>query len=99
VDGGGWLLPFTGRWALVPTVFYGFSPDADLREQLRDWGEDAGDITTCSDAFWALVEETELDWIYIREGVGSLQPEGLEGCAGIREVYGEDGVWIYRISN
>jgi hypothetical protein len=99
VDGGGWLLPFTGRWALVPTVFYGFSPDVDLREQLRGWGEDAGDITTCSDAFWALVEEAELDWIYIREGVGSLQPEGLEGCAGIREVYGEDGVWIYRISN
>ena len=25
VDGGGWLLPYTGRWALVPTVFYTFS--------------------------------------------------------------------------
>ncbi len=98
VDGGGWLLPYAGRWALVPTVFYGFSPDAAMREQLRGWGEDASDITTCSEAFWALVEEAELDWIYIREGVGSLGPGGLVGCAGIREVYGESGVWVYRIN-
>jgi hypothetical protein len=98
VDGGGWLLPLTGRWALVPTVFYGFSPDAELRSQLRDWGEDAGDIATCSAEFWALVEEAELDWIYIREGAGSLQPEGLVGCEGVREVYGEGGVKVYKIN-
>lgn len=98
VDGGGWLLPLTGRWALVPTVFYGFSPDAELRSQLRGWGEDAGDIATCSAEFWALVEEAELDWIYIREGAGSLQPEGLMGCEGVREVYGNESVHIFEIS-
>ncbi len=97
VDGGGWLLPLTGRWALVPTVFYGFSPDMELREQLRGWGEEAGDITTCSAEFWALVEEAEVGWIYIREGVGSLGPEGLAGCVGVREVYGKDGVRIFKI--
>ena len=97
VDGGGWLLPYTGRWALVPTVFYGFSPDAEMRAQVRQWGEDASAITTCSAEFWALAAEADLDWLYLREGVGSLQPEGLVECAGIDEVYHGDGIHIYRI--
>ncbi len=97
VDGGGWLLPLDGRWALVPTVFYGFSSDAEQTNQLRQWGEDASDITTCSTEFWALVDEVDLDWIYIREGVGSLQPEGLAECEGISEVYTNEWVHIYRI--
>jgi len=97
VDGGGWLLPFTGRWAVVPTVFYGFSPDIENREQLRQWGEDASDITTCSTEFWTLVEEANLDWIYIREGVGSLQPASLTSCEGLDMAYQNESVRIYHI--
>ena len=97
VDGGGWLLPYTSRWALVPTNFYGFSPDAARLAQLRQWGEDASDITTCSTEFWTLVAEADLDWIYIREGVGSLQPEGLDSCGGLNLAYNNDSVHIYRI--
>lgn len=96
-DGGGWLLPYTGRWALVPTVFYGFSPDAAWVGELRGWGEAASQVTTCSADFWALVEEAELDWIYLRSGSGSLQPGGLHGCEGIEEEYANQQVYIYRI--
>ena len=99
VDGGGWLLPYTGRWALVPTVFYGFSPDTEMKMQIRDWGEDASEITTCSAGFWELVEETNVGWIYIREGAGSLQPAGLGGCEGIELVYEKNLVFIYQIPN
>lgn len=97
VDGGGWLLPYTGRWALVPTIFYGFSPDKAQNQQLIHWGEAAAEITTCSPEFWALVKETDLDWIYLREGVGALQPAGLVGCEGIEEVYGNERVRVYSI--
>jgi hypothetical protein len=97
VDGGGWILPFTERWALVPTVFYGFSPDAEMIRQIQSWGKDASEIATCSDMFWQLVEEADLDWIYIREGVGSLQSEGLEFCASIDIFYQKDGLSIYKI--
>ena len=96
-DGGGWLLPYTGRWALVPTVFYGFSDDAGYKTQLREWGERASSITTCDVAFWDLVAEADLDWIYLREGVGSLQSEGLIGCARVEEVYVGGKVQIYAI--
>jgi len=96
VDGGGWILPYSGRWSLVPTVFYGFSPDADYVRQIRDWGERASTITTCSAAFWEIVDEADLGWVYIREGAGSLQPEGLLGCEGVRVVYNNGSVFVYQ---
>ena len=97
VDGGGWLLPYSGRWALVPTVFYSFSPDRAARQQLRAWGDRASRIHSCSEAFWALAEDADLGWIYVREGVGALQPEGLVGCPGIEEIYTNGKVHIYKI--
>jgi hypothetical protein len=87
VDGGGWILPYIGRWAIVPTVFYGWSPDGEENRQLRDWGEAASEIDTCSDEFWRLAKEADLDYVYIRERKGSLQPEGLENCEGIEKIY------------
>lgn len=98
VDGGGWILPYTGRWALVPTVFYGFSPDKEQSLNLRDWGEAVSEISTCSDAFWDIVEEAELDYVYIREGVGNLQKEGLWGCEGANLKFSNEDVNIYNIT-
>jgi len=97
VDGGGWLLPYSGRWALVPTVFYGFSSDRETNVQIRDWGERAASITTCDDEFWDLVAEADLDWVYVREGEGSLQPEGLAGCEGVERVYGNAKISIFQL--
>ena len=97
VDGGGWLLPYTGRWALVPTVFYGFSPDIDLKIQTRGWGKEASSITTCSPEFWTLVDETRLSWIYVHEGIGGMQPENLFNCEGIKIAYTVGLVSIYQI--
>jgi hypothetical protein len=97
VDGGGWLLPYSERWSLVPTVFYGYSPDKDEVNKIRQWGERASQITTCSEEFWALVRLADLDWIYIREGVGELQPESLENCEDITNSYTNGSVNVYKI--
>ncbi len=97
VDGGGWILPYTGRWTIVPTIFYGFSPDKDNVQELRGWGERASRVNTCSEEFWALIEEGDLDWIYIKEGIGALQPMELAGCEEIEEVYANPRIKIYQI--
>lgn len=97
VDGGGWILPYTGRWALVPTVFYGFSPDKEQNQQLRDWGAAASSIETCSDDFSRIVEEANVDFVYIREGIGSLQEKALARCDGMEKVYENESVWIGRL--
>lgn len=98
VDGGGWLLPFTGRWSIVPTVFYGFSPNKDDIRQLIQWGKTASTLTTCDPVFWDLVEAANLDHIYIRKGTGNLQPEALLECEGITPIYSNDIILIYQIS-
>jgi len=97
VDGGGWILPYTGRWAIVPTIFYGFSPDKEQNQQIREWGEAASEISTCSEEFWRIVEEADLDYVYIREGIGSLQEEGLAGCEGVESVYEDSTVRIWQL--
>jgi hypothetical protein len=99
VDGGGWILPYTGRWALVPTTFYGYSPNPETISQIQLLGKNASQITTCSDAFWELVEEADLEWVYIREGIGGLQPEGLMSCEAINLAYENGQVSIYRINH
>ncbi|MDT8382722.1 MAG: hypothetical protein RQ728_10780, partial [Brevefilum sp.] len=96
-DGGGWILPYTGRWALVPTVFYGWSPDKKGNMLFRDWGEAGSQISTCSDEFWRIVEEADLDWVYLREGLMSFGAEGLAGCEGVEKVYENESVWIGRL--
>ena len=95
VVGGGWLLPFTGRWSLVPPVFYGFSEDTDYRNKIRDWGERASGISGCSEEFWDLVGEAELGWVYINLSDGALQPEDLVNCPVIVQVYVNERVRIY----
>lgn len=98
VDGGGWLLPYTGRWAIVPTVFYGYAPDADQVNQIRSFGEIASTISLCSKDFYALVEDVNLSWVYLKQGVGGLQPQSLEGCQGIQKTYQNGKVTIYQIT-
>ena len=97
VDGGGWILPYTGRWAIVPTVFYGFSPDKEQNQQIRDWGAAASEIETCSEGFWRSVEEADVDFVYIRERIGSLQAEGLAECEGVERVFENSNVRIWRL--
>ncbi len=97
VDGSAWLLPLTARWSVSPTIFYGFGTDKAAMRQISDWGRRASGINTCSADFLALVEEAALTHIYIREGVGSLQPTGLLGCPGIDAVYHQGGVWVYAL--
>lgn len=97
MDGGGWLLPYTGRWALVPTVFYGFSPDLEQVRELLDLGMTASEINDCSEEFWRLIDNAALSWIYLHQGQGTLQPDTLLACENISVAYKNDRVWIFQI--
>lgn len=97
VDGGGWLLPYTGNWSLAPTIFYGQSHDRDLVKLWQDWGLRAAKVSACETDFWELVAEADLDYVYAREGSGSLQPIVLDQCSGLERLYKSDGVGIWLI--
>jgi hypothetical protein len=97
VDGGWWILPLTGRQTLLPPVAYAWGP-VDWVHQVNAWAQQASQITGCSPEFWQVVHSSGVNYIYLHQGVGSLQPSGLEGCTGIELVYQSDGVFIYYIS-
>ncbi len=97
VDGGGWLLPYADRQSLLPPVVYAWgAPDYD--SQINRWAEQASRLKTCSAEFWSLVADAHLDYVYIHQGLGSLQPEGLKDCPRLELVYNQHGVYIYRVN-
>ena len=97
VDGGAWIMPYTGRWSLAPTIFYPFGGDQAFKAQMSVWGEKAANLKTCDEEFWELVQEADLQYLYLREGKGSLQAAALQGCAGLKRLYKSGGVSIWLI--
>ncbi len=98
VDGGWWILSLTGRQMLLPPVMYTWGEPAYVK-QINTWAAQASKITTCSPDFWQVVRQSGADYIYIHSGVGALQPQGLQDCSGIEQIYSVDGVDIYQITN
>ncbi len=96
VDGGYWLMPFTGRFSLVPPVFYSYQPP-DVTRQFQDWIGTASTLTGCGPEFWTIAGQANLTHVYVRQGKGSLQPAALDECPRLRLVYREEGVSIYEI--
>ncbi len=96
VDGGYWIMPETGRFTVVPPVAIAMGSAQDIA-LYEGWAQRASSITGCDQNFWSLVNETNLDYIYLSQGTGSLKPQALAGCGGISQVYAQEGVSIYRI--
>ena len=96
-DGGGWLLPTTGRWSLAPTIFYPFGADEETSAKWTDWATRASKVESCEQDFWELVEEAELGYVYIRDGSGSLHSQNLLTCDRLRKLYDNEGVSIWLI--
>lgn len=95
MDGGAWILPYTGRWSLAPTIFYTFSGEEETYARWIDWSQRASGMNGCTEEFKALAAEAGLNYLYLREGVGSLQAEALRGCAEARQLYSAGGVSIW----
>ncbi len=95
MDGGAWILPYTGRWSLAPTIFYTFSGEEQTYKPWIDWSERASGLNGCTEEFKALASEAGLNYLYLREGVGSLQAEAMRGCAEARQLYSAGGVSIW----
>jgi hypothetical protein len=96
VDGGWWILALTGRQTLLPPVIYAWG-NLDYIAQINDWASQTSRITSCSSEFWQLVQSSGVNYIYLHEGVGALQPAGLISCPGLEPVYQVEGVDIYKI--
>ncbi len=96
LDGGAWIVPYTGRQALVPPISYMWLPEEEYTK-INGWAQQTTRLKGCTPDFWQLVREAGLTHVYLRQGRGTLQPEMLTDCPRLRVVYREGGVWIYEI--
>lgn len=96
VDGGAWITPLTGRATLVPPITYGWG-SIDLKTKIAAWAEQASTLTTCDESFFELVQSAGLTHVYLKEGVGAMQPVAVGSCRRFKEVYNKDKVHIYEI--
>jgi hypothetical protein len=96
VDGGYWIIPQTGRFALALPGLYGYAESNEV-ELWVNWMERAAVVHACDDGFWSLVKDASLSHVYLREGKGSLQPAALIDCPNLDIIYQLAGVSIYEI--
>jgi hypothetical protein len=96
LDGGYWLMPYTGRISLIPPVPYIWQAPT-LVAQVNRWAEQSTTLKGCTPDFWAIVTQARLTHIYVRAGTGSLQPAALDECPRLSLLYREEGVSIYEI--
>ncbi len=97
VDGGYWLLSYSGRQAILPPVMYTYAA-RNFVAQMEEWAKQSSKLTTCDAAFWQLVDEFDASYVYLRLGQGALQPGALENCPQLVNVYRRGGVSIYEIA-
>lgn len=98
VDGGYWLLPYTGRVSLVPPAVYAWG-SPEYVAKISQWAKSAVEIKGCTPEFWNVVRDAGLTHVYLHQGQGSLQPDALAGCSGLRQVYQVGGVFIYEVAS
>jgi hypothetical protein len=98
VDGGWWLLPLALRRTLLPPMLYSFSPQVYI-DQVDRLAASVSELKGCTTDFWSVVQDQGVTYIYIKEGVGSIQPDQLENCRGIKEIYRIGKVRIYRVAS
>ena len=96
VDGGYWLETLAGRWTLLPPAMYGWGTHQEIN-QVNNWARRASVLAGCTDDFWALIKETGSQYVYVKQGIGKLQPDQLDSCAGLTVVYRKQGVFVYQV--
>lgn len=105
VDGGGWLLPYTGRFSVAPTTFFPYGMNREETKKWMAWSQRASKITSCDEAFYSLLSDAQLDHIYIRDGVKpnnqeevtGLQTQTLLACTGLTQLYQNNSVSIWKV--
>jgi hypothetical protein len=96
-DGGYWIMPATGRFDVVAPLAISFGP-ADEIARYEGWAERASKVKACDASFWSLVQDASLNYVYVRDGAGSLTAATLDMCQKIEKVYSQQGVTIYKIN-
>jgi hypothetical protein len=95
VDGGYWILIETGRGQMLPPPQYP-SGGEPYQSRINNWAGTALTLPGCGEELNALMEEANLQYIYLKEGSGVLNAPDLLTCPELLMVYQKAGVAIFQ---
>ena len=96
-DGGYWIPVLTGRQTLVPPVLYSFG-SAEAYYRVQNVLDVLAGVSGPEDpAFWQLVREQGIDYVYLGAHAGPLKPRMFVNRPDFDVVYSNGAVWIFRI--
>jgi hypothetical protein len=102
LDGGYWLPLLAGRSASVPPALYPFGQPAIVAEITATCRVAAEGDALADDEILALLQRLDADYVYVgpaSEGRASaFSAQRLRSVPGLREVYGEGGVHVFRLA-
>lgn len=98
VDGGAWITPYTGRWSIVPTVFYSFNDEIIDMAEYQTLGKMASMFTKCDDEFNNFIQVLKIEYFYIESGIGNFQPKENQ-CSSQQLLFQTQHTKIIRINN
>jgi hypothetical protein len=95
-DGGGWILPLSGRMTSTPPVDYTFDPELSAAVRAFNEAATAVDWSDPAAAQWL----AEAGWTHLFVGVrgGFLDPAALNRNPRLQLIYDQDGVTIFAIT-
>jgi hypothetical protein len=96
VDGGAWILPFTGRDTLLPTLFYPFGGKG-FRTKINNYASQAQQLSGCTPELWNLIKNAGITHLYLKSSTGALTWEALKSCPGLKILYMQEGVTILEV--
>lgn len=92
-DGGYWISPITNRQTMPPNVLYGTNVDQHL--QVNSFVENIIPVTKSDIAIWNLLNEYDLDYIYIGGRGGILSPRTLEKSEYFETIFNQENTWVF----
>jgi hypothetical protein len=96
VDGGYWLLPLTGFSTVPPPAIYTWG-DQEAVISMNSTAKAESELFSCDTSFHEILANEGISYIYVKDGVGSLQANHLFLCDDLELIYSEEGVFIFRV--
>ncbi len=96
VDGGYWIAPFTQRSTTTPPALYPLGDSADVL-QVERLNQQVEALSANAAGLWELLQEENVDYVYLGALGGPLDPDVLDTDPGFRLIYNGERTRVFKV--
>ena len=95
-DGGFWITPVAGRRTTPPPIIFAMGESTSQKGAVSELSKQLLDTSNSQSELYNFMETQNINYIFIGARGGVLSPKLLNKSPGFQELYGQDGVWIFK---